>query len=228
MMKKRTLWVTLCLFLMSGLWSQDFALGSSTVPENLQNSLGSATARPGTTGLPRAVDLSSHFPVAQNQGQINSCVGWATAYAMKTYQQNRDRKWGADSNDRIFSPNYVYNQINNGQDRGSSLFDAAGLLVNQGVAPLSLFPATTNYRAQPSPEARQTAAEFRSQSFQRVDPKNITAIKTLLADGEVLVFGMKVHESFYQVSSQVYKGYSGAYLGGHAMALAGYDDSKNA
>jgi fibronectin type 3 domain-containing protein len=43
-----------------------------------------------------------------------------------------------------------------------------------------------------------------------------------------MVFGMKVHESFYNVSSAVYRSYSGVYLGGHAMTLAGYDDSKNA
>jgi fibronectin type 3 domain-containing protein len=220
---------TLSLILMTYvIYSQDFALGSATVPENLENSLGSATARPGNSGLPRSVDLTTLFPSARNQGQMNSCVGWATAYALKTYQENKERSWGADSDSELFSPNYIYNQINGGRDQGSSLYDAAELMVNQGVAPLTSFPLTTDYRRQPNSSARQAAASFRNESFRRIDPGNTTAIKTLLADGHGLVFGMKVHESFYNVGTAVYRSYSGAYLGGHAMTLAGYDDSKNA
>jgi C1A family cysteine protease len=175
---------TLSLILMTYvIYSQDFALGSATVPENLENSLGSATARPGNSGLPRSVDLTTLFPSARNQGQMNSCVGWATAYALKTYQENKERSWGADSDSELFSPNYIYNQINGGRDQGSSLYDAAELMVNQGVAPLTSFPLTTDYRRQPNSSARQAAASFRNESFRRIDPGNTTAIKTLLADG---------------------------------------------
>ena len=44
--------------------------------------------------VPKAVDLSSRFPEPGDQGKQNSCVGWAVAYALKSYQEGLERSWG--------------------------------------------------------------------------------------------------------------------------------------
>ena len=46
------------------------------------------------------------------QGSQSSCVGWAVAYSLKTYQERLDQKWALNTYDHIFSPAYIYNQIN--------------------------------------------------------------------------------------------------------------------
>src|SRR5205085_6303594 len=78
----------------------------------------------GPSQLPASVDLSTKMPPPGNQGSQNSCVGWSIAYGMKSYQEKTARNWDVTSGDEInkqhvFSPAYIYNQINHGQDKGS-------------------------------------------------------------------------------------------------------------
>src|SRR5262245_7944170 len=63
------------------------------------------------TPLPRSADLSATLPEAGDQGDQESCVGWAVSYALRSYQERRARKWAEYNPDRLFSPAYVYNQI---------------------------------------------------------------------------------------------------------------------
>ena len=53
-------------------------------PEQLRGVPLAATPFSGTD-LPEKVDLSPHMPPPGDQGNQNSCVGWATAYALKSY-----------------------------------------------------------------------------------------------------------------------------------------------
>ncbi|HQH79571.1 MAG TPA: C1 family peptidase, partial [Synergistaceae bacterium] len=202
-------------------------LGMEPTPKNFDGSIRGATARAGKTAIPPSVDLSPGFPAPGFQGEQNSCVAWATAYAAKTYQENLERGWGAKKTETIFSPSYIYNQINRGRDEGSTIPDALELLKTQGVATLKAMPYG-DYRTQPSPAARQEAARFRAESYARLDGKNIDSLKALLADGHPVIVGMKTYENFLTHSSGVYRRTSGAYLGGHAMVVVGYDDGKNA
>jgi hypothetical protein len=59
-------------------------------------------------------------------------VGWATAYALKRYQEAIEIGWPLNTRADIFSPAFVYNQINRGQDQGSLISDALNLIVRDG------------------------------------------------------------------------------------------------
>ena len=40
---------------------------------------------------------------------------------MKSYQENVERKWGTlEAGKHLFSPSFIYNQINGGKDQGST------------------------------------------------------------------------------------------------------------
>ncbi len=227
--KKISCW----LILFSGLplafaQSPSTSLGSQPVPVVLQNSVPGATANPRQGQLPRSVDHRALLPKPGYQDNINSCVGWASAYAARTFYENFYRGWGADGPEKIFSPSYVYNQINGGQDRGSSIIHAVDLFKNQGAATLKTMPYTLDYLASPPPQARQEAAQFNTDGYERLDPKNTLAVKTALANNNVVIFGMRTHENFTKYRGGIYDRIEGPNLGGHAMALIGYDDSKNA
>ena len=99
----------------------------------------------GSAKLPQSVDLSTKMPPPGNQGSQNSCVGWSIAYGMKSYQEKTARNWeltnGNELNkDHIFSPAFIYNQINRGEDNGALFEDAFNLLQTKGVASLSTDP----------------------------------------------------------------------------------------
>ena len=189
-------------------------------------------------GLPARIDLSADFPPAASQGRQNSCVGWATAYAVKSFHERTERRWNFNSGNsvssrcgsgssRVFSPAYVYNQINRGRDRGSSIRNAFNLMVREGVAPCSDMPYNVrDYLSKPGARARQVAAKFKGRSSKYVNCSNLNAVKAVLAGGNPLVGGFKVTADMYKVRSQVWDTFDGNVRGGHAMAVVGYDDSK--
>lgn len=72
------------------------------------------------SALPVLVDLKDEFPVPGYQGKQNSCVPWAVAYALKSHQETVKRDWGLHTDNHLFSPSYVYNQINHGLNDGTS------------------------------------------------------------------------------------------------------------
>lgn len=102
-LKKLSCWV----LIFSG-WTFVFAqspstsLGSQPVPVVLQNSVPGATANPRQGQLPRSVDHRALLPKPGYQDNINSCVGWASAYAARTFYENFYRGWGADAPERSF------------------------------------------------------------------------------------------------------------------------------
>ncbi|MFP3366095.1 hypothetical protein R0J93_20810, partial [Pseudoalteromonas sp. SIMBA_148] len=61
--------------------------------------------------LPTQADLSRWFPTPGHQGTQSSCVGWAVAYGLKSYQEAVERKTVPSSTNTLYSPSFVYNQI---------------------------------------------------------------------------------------------------------------------
>ncbi len=187
-------------------------------------------------GLPSRVDLSGKMPAPGSQGRQGSCVGWATAYAIKSYQENVERRWGfgrhpqqGGRGSKIFSPAFVYNQINGGRDRGSNPVNALRLMQRQGVSTWASMPYDQrNYTRRPPAAARNEAAKYKIKSFKYLNQSNPTAIKSVLAKGVIVLGGLKVYDNFYRLGRGVYTSGSGGFRGGHAIALIGYDDNKTA
>jgi C1A family cysteine protease len=181
--------------------------------------------------LPASIDLSAKLPNVGNQGQQGSCTAWATGYAYKTYQEGIDRGWNV-KNDTThqFSPAYIYNQINGGQDNGSQINTALQLIVDQGCATLSSMPYNQNdYRTQPNSAQRQNAAQYKAKKWWALTAGDVMAIKTNLANGDLVVVGIPVYPDFNVSSSNpIYDNTNGTLQGYHAIAFCGYDDSKQA
>ncbi len=186
--------------------------------------------------LPRRVDLSADFPPPGNQGAQSSCVAWATTYAMRSYQAHvRERTplvrpgGGIDSS-HVFSPAFVYNQINNGRDAGSAFPDALDLLKRSGAAPLAYMPySPSDYTTMPNPDALNVASRYRIAFWKQVDVGNDTEIKSQLNAGYPVIIGALIDEGFDHAGKGfVWNHIAGRQLGGHAMLIVGYDDDRNA
>lgn len=184
-------------------------------------------------GLPSKVDLADRMPPVSNQGQQNSCVAWATAYAMRSFHEKQSNNWEYDApvtggrGDRVFSPAFVYNQINGGRDDGSVMENALELLVRRGAAPWSVMPySDRDYKTQPNSQQVAAASKYRLERYRRIAATDLETIKAELAAGRPVIFGMGVDDAFYQLKAQPYDQKGGQFYGGHAMTLVGYDDSK--
>jgi hypothetical protein len=185
--------------------------------------------------VPR-VDLRKWLPPVGNQGNEGSCVGWAVAYACKSYLEARDRQWRPNRTGRVFSPAFIYNQINHGKDLGSSLQDALRLVVAKGCATLATMPYREGrYRTRPSAAAFREAARYRSYRWYRLQTG--TQVRTALRQGHVVVITVATNPLFNQGQFRVYTARQkrageaqlvrGAQPGCHAMCVVGYDDRRH-
>jgi hypothetical protein len=186
--------------------------------------------------IPRRVDLSKDFPPPGNQGQQSSCVAWATAYALRSYQAHvRSRTSlvtgdGQIDSSRVFSPAFVYNQINNGRDAGSLFSDALQLMQTRGVAPLRYMPySQTDYTSMPTADAVNAAANYRIAFWKQINVNEPVELKAQLNAGYPVIIGAMIDEGFEQAGKgYVWSEIKGKQLGGHAMLVVGYDDDRNA
>ncbi|WP_016752409.1 C1 family peptidase [Leptospira kirschneri] len=191
-------------------------------------------------GLASKVDLSPSMPPVGNQGEQGSCVAWSTAYATKSFQEYIERKsskdWslrtaqGTPNYSKIFSPAFIYNQINGGRDNGSLISDAMKVMVEMGAATWETMPYNpADYRTRPSQAAIEAASKYKAKEFLRVKTTDMNEVKAQLSEGKPVVAGVLVYENFFNLKGdQIYKEGLGKTYGGHAIALVGYDDSKNA
>jgi hypothetical protein len=190
-----------------------------------------------------AVDLSTGLPPVGDQGAQGSCVGWATTYYYKTYQERRERGWSVTDPNHIMSPAYVFNQICVDGGVGAYIGDALETLVSQGSAPWSQFPYTAaDYKTQPTYDQRRAALPYQSLAYGAFflsdlgDPRNpnlldndTQPLKNWIAGGNPVVLAIPVYSEVdapagpYAIVNVPANTFS--YRGGHAVLLVGYDDN---
>lgn len=178
--------------------------------------------------LPASVDLSNNMPEVGNQGQQQSCVAWAVAYALKSYEEKVELGQQLD-----FSPSFIYNQINNGQNVPTLVTDALNVLSDQGVCLMNEMPyKDDDWTSKPSVEAKQSAKRFRIDYWRQVNVQDIKEVKAQLNAGMPVIIGATVSYEFINDGKEKKADYiwkdAGTPAGGHAMLLVGYDDKKNA
>ncbi len=98
---------------------------------------------------------SPYFPPIGNQGGENSCVSWAVAYYIKTFQEAREHLWDLSAatwdvvqkepspayQDRIFSPDFIFHQLNGGNgSEGSYFHDNIKAIIKNGCSTWIKFP----------------------------------------------------------------------------------------
>lgn len=182
--------------------------------------------------VPTAMDLTGYAATPGDQGQVSSCVGWATGYTLLGWYANYQRQAGAP-----FAPMYVYSQINGGRDAGATIPSAWGILEGQGVAEQAVYPQG-NYNWWTKPTAAETlnAALHKTRSHTYLfagDNQGAaaqTALQAALAGNQPVVLGIPVHSGFGSLSpsKQVWRladTTGKALLGYHALVAVGYDST---
>jgi len=181
--------------------------------------------------LPQSADLSPWFPPPGTQGRQPSCVGWATAYALRSYYENRLRGPSARRATPL-SPSFIYNalaQPTGACREGLPIPAALNMLRDYGAPPLAEF-AYDEGRCDQLPDGPVIgdAAAFRIDGWKRLSGNHLDDVKGEIAEGNPVVVAMLVPDSF-----TYYRG--GAAFddvrpgpAGHSMAVVGYDDLRQA
>lgn len=184
--------------------------------------------------LPTSIDLTSKFPPIGNQGQLGTCVAWATGYNNKTYLDGVDKNLSPSelqSTINQYSPTDLFFSIDPSKrscNNGTNFDDAFNVLISRGVNTLATVPYDEICRTN-SPGNSATASANRIKNFRRIQG-SVNEIKEYLAQGTPVVIGAMVNREFQQLRGAAVLNnlnYSGD-EGGHAMVIAGYDDSKSA
>lgn len=184
--------------------------------------------------LPRAVDLSPDMPPPGQQGRQNSCVAWALAYALKSYQEKLEEKapyikGGTLDPSRLFSPAFIYNQCNQGRNSGVPYVQAFNVLSEQGAATLADMPyEASDFLTQPSDAVKTKARRYRIDYWRQVNIQDLKEVKAQLHAGYPVLIGAKVDEALKMIRSGEKWNSLGEMTGAHAMVVVGYDDDQRA
>lgn len=160
--------------------------------------------------LPSSVDnsQSEYFPAINDQKGLGACVAFATHYQF-TYHINKERGV-ATTPENTFSPKWIYNHTNHGENDGTHYDTVYRFLQGYGCVPLSLVPYDdtehTDWHAEEgiwkeAMKARidsfytfpETGVFEEGTQITSADDPDLLAVKTALAAGDVLTYSTHIH-----------------------------------
>lgn len=185
--------------------------------------------------LPAAVDNSGWCSPVADQGNLGSC----TAHAVTAAVEYNDRRFNVKPSklrvSRLFT--YYATRILEGDvgaDDGASMRNAIKSLVTYGcIRESKWWYNIAKVFVNPSKKIWEAAATDKVASYRRIEDGDLTTIKTTLASGYLVCFGMAVFEAMLGAEVAA----SGIVptpttedwpIGGHAVVIVGYDDAGRA
>lgn len=161
---------------------------------------------------------------AGDQGPQASGTAWAAGYTATSYLVRKKN----NSGQYVCSPAFIYNELNEKQNRGIEIYEALILLKNTGCPDMRYMPyKPMDYSTAPDRTAYNSAAAHRIQGFGRVEFFDLNQVKAHLLQGRVVIVTLRITENFLTLDQYVWEAPSGERRGRHTIALIGYDDVRN-
>jgi C1A family cysteine protease len=219
-------------------WLRDLPDFRDYTPEHEQVApLLDRTAAPTTlvepAALPTAVDLRNWFSPIEDQGQLGSCTANAVVGLVEYFERRACGKHIDAS--RLFLYKVTRDILHAHGDTGAYLRSSMGALATFGVPPEEYWPyKVTRFDVEPTAFCYAFADNYRALQYYRLDPPGTTPqallarIKANAAAGLPSCFGFTVYSSMSQASGNgkiPFPTKGDKSVGGHAMDVAGYDDT---
>ena len=182
--------------------------------------------------LPSSVDLSTlaWMPPVYDQGDIGSCTGNAIAAGFEFDLGKQMLPVFQPSRLAIYYDERVIERTTK-EDAGAEIRDGMKVIAKTGAAPETLWPYKVKKFAVKPPKAYYNAAKLHTcVSYQRVAQAE-GAIKSVLASGLPIVFGITVYDSFESdevaaTGTVPMPKKTEKTVGGHAILMVGYTKSR--
>ncbi|MEY9856172.1 C1A family cysteine protease [Catenulispora sp. GAS73] len=179
---------------------------------------------------PASASLQQYALSPGDQGQVGSCVTWATGYSAYGILMNEQGISGDP-----MAPMYIYAQIAQGNDQGTTGDVALGMEQQQGIdTKADYHQGDFDYTTQPDDNERANAAHYKLSGYQTlpVGAGAEDAIKSSISQGLPVSVGFNVRQSFMDLSGQAASDYSyqpgtdggDPVVGGHEVAVIAYND----
>ena len=181
-----------------------------------------------TRALPKSVDLRASLPQVWSQGNIGSCVAHAVAVAHIAAQQKSGLKATMPSRLALYFQARAVRGWQH-QDSGCYITDACKITAKLGAANEKLYPYTpSKFTLKPPASVYKDALLRQTIEYQKLDSTKENVIRAALAEGYPVVFGSTLYENHDKLVDNVMPDpdLDTALVGGHAMAMVGYDDDK--
>ncbi|WP_410585874.1 C1 family peptidase [Amycolatopsis sp. lyj-23] len=187
-------------------------------------------AAPQTLTAPASYDLSQYALRPGDQGQVGSCVTWATGYTGYGILANEQKVSGPP-----MAPMFIYAQISKGNDQGTTASVALPMEQKQGIDTKSdYWQGDFDYTTQPDSAERANAAHYKLSGFTELPTSGSsarTAIKNAISQGRPVPIGFQVHQSFMDLDAQSASDYSylpgdqwsDPIVGGHEVTIVAYN-----
>jgi hypothetical protein len=175
------------------------------------------------------------LPPIGDQMQQGCCVAWGVGYAAGTFAaaltEGINLSTAATAATGSVSPSDLYAKIiaseGNTCGNGTQVVDGIERMIVDGVASLSQVPYTDSACVMPS-----TSSQFLLSGYNTVDPTNAVLLKQYIYNLSVLPLAIVVYPDFESATGPSVYSHSGASgdcsLGGHCVALVGWDDTRQA
>jgi len=179
---------------------------------------------------PASASLQQYALSPGDQGQVGSCVTWATGYSAYGILMNEQGISGDP-----MAPMYIYAQIAQGNDQGTTGDVALGMEQQQGIdTKADYYQGDFDYTTQPDANEVANAAHYKLSGYQTlpVGDGAEDAIKSSISQGLPVSVGFNVRQSFMDLSGQAASDYSytpgndgsDPVVGGHEVAVIAYND----
>ena len=184
--------------------------------------------------IPKSTSLVNWFSPIEDQGNLGSCTANAGVGLVEYFERRAFGKHIDAS--RLFLYKATRNLMQEKGDTGAFLRTTMGALVLFGVPPEDYWPYNVaNFDKEPTAFCYAFAQSYQPISYYRLDPPGtkpdelLSRIKTNLAAGLPSMFGFTVYSSISQANQTggkiPYPTKGDKIEGGHAIVVAGYDDT---
>lgn len=192
-----------------------------------------------SSDLPGSYDLSAEFPLPGDQGIYKDNVGYTVGYGLISYLEAKKKgirnlssvgSSSASGQKLIYSPNFIYNQLNSGKDQAVSLLDALILAESRGSVTMEqMNESSSSFRTRPKANIVEAGRKARLRRIYRIEPHDLISIKLALAEKRPVLIGYLVYENFKDPKpDSIFEIGTGEVLGAQSLVLLGYNDKKKA
>ena len=184
--------------------------------------------------LPAAADLRPWFSAIEDQGQLGSCTAHAGVGLLEYFERRSFGRWVDAS--RLFLYKATRNLLQWAGDTGAYLRTTMGALTLFGACPEEYWPyVISDFDVEPPAFCYAFAQQYQALRYFRLDPPGVSGptlvdrVRLFAAAKLPSMFGFTVYSS---ISAAGQKGEiplpdpGDRVLGGHAVAIAGFDDAR--
>ena len=177
--------------------------------------------------LPKSYYIKE-LPPIRNQSWLNSCCSHAVVGSYEIMLLNKKPKQFIEGSELFHFYNArKYINLTYPKNSGMTIRDGCKTIHKFGNAPEITWRYKTNlYNKEPNKLAYWFANLYKINKYERL--YDLADIKQALVNGFPVICGIRITDSFYTLDSvnRVYRP-RGAYHGGHAVIIVGYDDTTN-